>query len=199
MRINGGILRGRNIRAPKSGVRPTQDRVRGALFSILGETIFGARFLDLFAGSGAVGLEAWSRGAAFVCFVESDRRVLYVLKQNIHDFCGERTAVIGADARDYLRKRDEEAYDIIFADPPYTGGRKAAESEQKSGKSWRENLLNMIQASGILKAGGLFILEGRDIDFKGDSSCFTDIQRSEWELIDERTYGDTKLAFFRKL
>ena len=70
LRITGGTHRGRNIKVPKDDVRPTQDMVREALFSILQVDIGGCRFLDLYGGSGAVGLEAWSRGADFVCWVE---------------------------------------------------------------------------------------------------------------------------------
>ena len=103
MRITSGIFGGRTIKVPP-GIRPTQDKVRQALFSSLGERIGGARVLDLFAGSGALGLEAWSRGAESVCFVESDARVFPILKENIKTLCGEQPALsaIRSDAIRFL-------------------------------------------------------------------------------------------------
>jgi 16S rRNA (guanine(966)-N(2))-methyltransferase RsmD len=89
MRVTGGTLGGRLLKVPKGdAVRPTQDMVRQALFSSFATLVPGSRFLDLFAGSGAVGLEAWSRGAAYVCWVESDPRAFRVLKENVETLCG---------------------------------------------------------------------------------------------------------------
>jgi len=89
MRITGGIYCRHEIKVPKVGCRPTQDMVREALFSILGARIANCRFLDLFAGSGAVGLEALSRGAESVCWVESNRRTLALLKGNVERIAGK--------------------------------------------------------------------------------------------------------------
>lgn len=92
LRITGGELGGRQIRVPDGPVRPTQDRVREALFSMLGDRVVGARFLDLFAGSGAVGIEAWSRGAAQVCFVENNKRAYLILRQSVNELCASAGA-----------------------------------------------------------------------------------------------------------
>ena len=129
MRVTGGIVGGRTVKVPRGDkVRPTQDRVRQALFSSLAARIPGSRFLDLFAGSGAVGLEAWSRGAALVCWVESDAKVFEVLQGNVVALCGSASGhaeeqewrVIRSDVFRFLNGLQGAAgYDIVFADPPY--------------------------------------------------------------------------------
>ncbi|MCX7590400.1 MAG: RsmD family RNA methyltransferase, partial [Kiritimatiellae bacterium] len=128
MRVTGGILRGRSVRVPDAGVRPTQDRVRQALFSMLGTRIEGAAFLDLFAGSGVVGIEAWSRGARRVAWGERDRRVLQVLRGNGHALCGLTNNIYPMDVEQFLSGTLVSGpYDIIFADPPYGGARGTAQ------------------------------------------------------------------------
>lgn len=123
MRITGGRARGiplRSTDAPQ--LRPATDRMREAVFSSLGERVQGARTLDLFAGTGAYGLEALSRGAAFVTFVERERSILGILRANIAavekslQAAGPATAV---EARDALSYTGGSGYDLIFADPPY--------------------------------------------------------------------------------
>jgi 16S rRNA (guanine966-N2)-methyltransferase len=89
LRITGGELGGRQVRVPDGPVRPTQDRVREALFSMLGDKIVGGRFLDLFAGSGTVGIEALSRGASYVCFVENNKRVYSIMRQSVESLCAK--------------------------------------------------------------------------------------------------------------
>jgi len=126
LRIIAGELRGRRIRAPAGrSTRPTREAVREAWFSVLGDRIVGSRVLDLFAGSGALGLEALSRGAARVCFVESNRDVLAVLKGNIETLgVGQRAEVRAADAHRVVAGMTRDAaadWDIALADPPYSG------------------------------------------------------------------------------
>lgn len=105
------------------GVRPTPDRVREAWMSVVGDRIGGARVADLFAGSGALGLEALSRGAAQVTFVERSRRAARVLESNIRALgAGPRTTLIRADAMAHLRTLEPLRYDLAFADPPYDRG-----------------------------------------------------------------------------
>ena len=126
MRVIAGRFKGRRLRAPKGyDVRPTSDKVRSALFSILGSRIERARVMDLFAGTGSVGVEALSRGAAHVLFVEDDTAARTSLEANL--------AACGVDAREatvwsgrgvaglirYLKAHPEETADLIFADPPY--------------------------------------------------------------------------------
>jgi 16S rRNA (guanine966-N2)-methyltransferase len=122
MRIVAGQFSGRRLVVPKDPrVRPTADRVREAWMSILGEGLVGARVLDLFAGSGALGLEALSRGAASATFVELNQASFNALDQNIRALGVEdRVTVRRADAMRYAEKLSEGAFDIVVADPPYT-------------------------------------------------------------------------------
>lgn len=120
MRIIAGSLRNRRLaEAPARATRPTTDLVRGALFNILQARIDGCRFLDLFAGTGAVGLEAYSRGAAEVVWVEADGRAYAVCKANVTALAPDAAAgLTRARARDFL-DREGPTFDVIFADPPY--------------------------------------------------------------------------------
>jgi 16S rRNA (guanine966-N2)-methyltransferase len=119
LRIIGGEWRGRKLRFPDvEGLRPTTDRVRETLFNWLQPVIHGARCLDLFAGSGALGLEALSRGAANVCFVDSDRRAVQSLKDNLALLQDQAGTVVQADALTYL-KAGPQPFDIVFLDPPF--------------------------------------------------------------------------------
>ena len=121
MRIIGGAFRGRTIVAPKDArVRPTGDRVREAWMSIMQPSLPGARVLDLFAGSGALGLEALSRGAASAAFVELNPPSLAAIMANIAALGVEnRTVVHRADALRFVEKLEPGAFDVAFADPPY--------------------------------------------------------------------------------
>ena len=184
MRITGGEFGGRNLKVPKSdAIRPTQDRVREALFNIIQFEIAGSDFLDLFAGSGAVGLEALSRGAARVTFVERERRHLTVLKENVDSFRVQSTAVdvVSADAYRWISTYAGPGFSIGFADPPYALG------EEKGYAS----VLVTLAERGVIRPGGLFIAE------------MTAVQKAEetpgWELIRDRTYGKTRLCIWRRI
>jgi 16S rRNA (guanine966-N2)-methyltransferase len=122
MRIVGGHFGGRRLVMPKDArVRPTADRVREAWMSILGDELSGARVLDLFAGSGALGLEALSRGAASATFVELNPPSLRALDQNIATLGAENVVTVHrGDAMRYAERLPERAFDIVVADPPYT-------------------------------------------------------------------------------
>ncbi len=130
MRILGGEWKGRRLVRP-DGMRPTADKVRKAVFDILGEIVVGARVLDLFAGSGALGLEALSRGAAQATFVESEFPCVRAIRENIRHL-GEtavlRTDVLAGHATPMLRRlnRQGRTFDLILMDPPYglTVGKK---------------------------------------------------------------------------
>jgi 16S rRNA (guanine966-N2)-methyltransferase len=148
MKLTGGRARGRRLRTPRvPGLRPTSARVREALFDIVGARVVGARFLDVFAGSGAVGIEALSRGAARAVFVESDPHAARALEANLvataaHDrgmvMLGDAGRTIGA-----LGRRAER-FDIVFLDPPYATGAPG-------------DLLRA--AARLVKPGGVLILE----------------------------------------
>ena len=119
LRIIGGENKGRNIFFPATdGLRPTADRVRETLFNWLANIIEDSHCLDLYAGSGALGLEALSRGATKVVMVESNRKAADAIKQNLTNFGSESTSVICQNAISYLSKC-EQKFDVVFLDPPY--------------------------------------------------------------------------------
>ena len=123
MRVIAGSHRGRRLSGPRgTTLRPTSDKVREALFSILGTRIPGSRFLDLYAGTGAVGIEALSRGATIVTFVESDPKAVQVMRKNL-TACGmlDQAVVRVGPTQTFLRQPQswDGPYDVLFADPPY--------------------------------------------------------------------------------
>lgn len=183
MRIISGYLGGRTIRVPKGDIRPTQDKVRGAIFSSLAPVIPGAHVLDLYAGSGAMGLEAWSRGAASVIWVEKDRQIFRTLQRNVSELCGEDCArnCFCMDALLFLKKRMAPC-DIVFCDPPY---REGAESGQLAA------LVDLLGESESLIPGGLLVYE------HGIKEAETD--HPGWELIRSKTYGKTGVWIYRKI
>jgi 16S rRNA (guanine966-N2)-methyltransferase len=131
VRIVAGRWRGRRIAVPSgSDVRPTLDRVREAWMSIVQPRLSDARVLDLYAGSGALGLEALSRGAGSADLVESSARVFRVLRDNVAKLCAEDVATLHrADALRFVAALEPMAYDVAFADPPYSSGGAVALAE----------------------------------------------------------------------
>ena len=178
MRVTGGIGRGRRLKVPSgSRVRPTSDKVKQALFNILGDRVEGSYFLDLYAGAGGIGIEALSRGAARVLFVDASRDSLDVVKQNIEQMgFGDNAEVMLSTAESFLRKRTGH-YDIVFLDPPY------AEELQP--------LLELIAGAGILKDESVVIAE----HFKKQPSPE---QAGGLTLYRLAKYGDTVLAFYKQ-
>ena len=184
MRITGGEFGGRNLKVPKSdAIRPTQDRVREALFNIIQFEVPGCDFLDLFAGSGAVGLEALSRGAKSATFVDANRRHLAVLKENL-DSCRVQStavAVAAADAYRWIATYSGPGFSIGFADPPYALG------EEKGYAA----VLATLAERGVIREGGLFVAEMTAVQKA--------VETPGWELIRDRTYGKTRLCLWRRL
>ncbi|OED35840.1 16S rRNA (guanine(966)-N(2))-methyltransferase RsmD [PVC group bacterium (ex Bugula neritina AB1)] len=180
MRIIAGTIKGRVLKVPEGKtVRPTSQRVREAIFSILHSSIDNSDCLDLYAGSGALGIEAFSRGAKSVCFVEKDPQVLTFLKSNLK-YCqmDAISDVIHGDVmaqfanNPYLKKK----FDLIFIDPPYNHIPK--------------DLLQNIVRHGILSEEGLLILEhGANYDpiYPEDLNCTI-----------KKIYGQTRVSFFKK-
>lgn len=171
---------------PSAGVvRPTQDSVREALFSMLREIVPDSVFLDLFAGTGAVGLDAKSRGAAEVIWVERDKRVAAVLENNIKTICGsmDGAQLVRADAMQWLtRPSGRKRYITIgFADPPYT-------TEEKS--DGIDELLAAVAKSEIMVERGVFVVEQR-------LGSPMPLLPENWEMISERKYGKTRLCLLR--
>jgi 16S rRNA (guanine966-N2)-methyltransferase len=139
LRIIGGTWRGRRLRFPDAPtIRPTPDRVRETLFNWLAPALSGARCLDLFAGSGALGLEALSRGAAHATFVERDRNAARAIETCLAEWDRERRCdwrVIGADAADFLAVPGHP-FDLVFLDPPFDSGMLAAVAAQLERGGW---------------------------------------------------------------
>ena len=150
MRVIAGLHRGRRLLGPRGqAIRPTSDRVKEALFSILGERIVGARVLDLYAGTGSIGIEALSRGATHVTFVEADRVALRLVQSNLRQ-CGlEQSAnVCACQVNQFFRRGTQWAgpYDVVFCDPPYD-------------LRICNQVLRVLDAEHFLTDGGIFIAE----------------------------------------
>lgn len=156
MRIFAGALKNRVLKSPKGlSTRPTMGMVREALFNICQYRIEGALFLDLFAGSGAMGLEALSRGAARAVFVEINRECVQCISDNIQKVgMAEQAQVLQGDVFAKIKALEKmgRAFDIIYADPPYEKGQE--------GLQYGEKLVRAIDESALLKPGGLFFIEG---------------------------------------
>ncbi len=190
MRIISGLARGRKLITPdKSGsIRPTTDRAREALFSIIGDRVHSARVLDLYAGTGALGLEAFSRGAEQVFFVEKHANALNIIKKNctlcttgMTNLQGDELVVVQHDLRRGLRFRhptcDESLnFNLIFLDPPYKNG-------------LAEECLSFLDSSHFVTPDTLIIAE--------ECSSITLPQSfSQLSLMDKRRYGDTEFWFY---
>ncbi|NQU41367.1 MAG: 16S rRNA (guanine(966)-N(2))-methyltransferase RsmD [Lentisphaerae bacterium] len=185
MRITGGEFRGRVLRAPKAGVRPTQDRVRQAVFNILMDRVAGERFLDLYAGSGAVGLEALSRGASEVVWVEQDRRALSVLRANVADLGHGAGQVVADDVIRFLgRVAGRGVFDVVYADPPYTDGRDGGEDPLPG-------LLVAMQSGGVLAKDGILVYES-----SGGRRARGGELPPGWTALVDRTYGRARVRVF---
>ncbi len=180
MRITGGKYCRRTVATPRGdAVRPTQDRVREALFSMLLAELPGARFLDLFAGTGAVGIEAVSRGAGDVVWVEGDRVVHRLTVQNVTDIAGATLArnVVCSDVTRWIRTAGRgAAFDIVFADPPYVQAKDGGLTE----------LAEALKQQGVVAPGGLLIVE-MPVDAPVAAL-------PGWEILRDRTYGKTRLV-----
>ena len=173
MRIVAGTLGGRRIRAPAGrATRPTSDRVREALFSILGD-VSGADVLDLYAGSGALGIEALSRGAASAVFVDSDPRAVAVIGANL-EALGLDARVHKRDALAYLRDTREGPFDLVFLDPPYSSASEMAGPLSERLSSVLSDQSRIVSESDKRKPLLLTL-----------------------PLLDERAYGDTRIAIHR--
>lgn len=187
IRIISGTAGGRKINTPEgNATRPTTDQTREALFSMLGFDIAGSRFLDLFSGSGAVGIEAISRGAAHATFVEKDRRTCGILQGNIRT-CGfeERARVMGYDVGRALRELDTmgQSYDFVFMDPPY------AEGESKVANHMYSDTLSFLSDSCLVAKNCIIIVE---------HSYPIPQEFGSLRAYRTKRYGVSHLTFFRK-
>src|SRR5882672_6635260 len=187
MRIVGGRLRGRTLAAPKSlapksqAIRPTADRLRESLFNILthayGDPIAGARVLDLFAGTGALGLEAMSRGAAFALFVDDGAEARALLRENVEALgLGGATKIFRRDATRLGARGNVEPFSLAFLDPPYR-------------KGLAEHALAAAREDGWLIPDALVVVEeAKDATFKAPEG---------FEQLERRDYDDTEFVFLK--
>jgi 16S rRNA (guanine966-N2)-methyltransferase len=190
MRLTGGSARGRHLIGPKAGwrfLRPTGDRVREALFNILGEAAAGSTVLDLYAGTGALGLEALSRGAETAVFVDQSRQALELIHGNLINCFPAAKASLRQlnlskeDSMERLKKKmpDQLLFDIIFLDPPYE-------------KKLAEKTLAMLERGALLKENGLVVAEERASEQLAE-------QYGTLTLVSHRRYGETGLWLYRNI
>lgn len=178
MRIIAGEAKGRRLVLPKGfEVRPTSDKVKEALFNLL-PSVKGKAFLDLYAGSGSVGLEALSRGAAIAVFVEKKARLADAIRKNLQTMGLTAGEVLGMEARRGLTLLEDRGrtFDVIFADPPYERG-------------LLKDIFKSIAKSRLASVDALIVLQ---------HSIREDIQEADsFDLVDQRRYGDTILSFLK--
>lgn len=179
MRIVAGRWRGRTLRAPKgASVRPTLDRVREAVFDILGGRVAGRTVLDLFAGTGAMGLEALSRGAASAVLVEADPQVLAVLRRNVESLGADAAEALLMDYRRAARllRARSRRFDLVFLDPPYGTGLGSAAARE-------------LVRAGLVAPGAVVVAEEA-------ARSPEDPFPAGWETAADRRYGDTRIRVF---
>ena len=179
MRVIAGSAGGIRLAVPKCGVRPTMDRVKAAIFSSLGDAVAGARVLDLFAGSGALGIEALSRGASSAVLVEEDWQSAEIIERNL-----AKTKLKGRvrqqNVFDFLRHAGgAETFQIIFADPPY--------EKTNYGESYTANLLTNEALPRLLDSSGVLVLEKRPNETLPEMKL--------WRMVRQKTYGATEVLF----
>jgi 16S rRNA (guanine966-N2)-methyltransferase len=179
LRVISGTAGGLHLKSPKRhALRPTQDRIRQVIFSSLAEQVPGARVLDLYAGTGAFGIEALSRGAALATFVEQDKEAVQCIRDNLAH-CHLQGDVRQADVSTYLATPSPGLkFDLIFADPPYI---------KQAGTLDDDPLL--VQLTSLISPDGYFVWEhyaGRELKSAGN-----------WEVFRQRNYGETGLTFLR--
>nr|WP_282432148.1 16S rRNA (guanine(966)-N(2))-methyltransferase RsmD [Desulfurispora thermophila] len=181
LRVIAGKAKKRILKVPTGWTgRPTADRVKEALFNILGAAVIESDFLDLFAGTGNVGIEALSRGARKACFVEKDRRAVGAIKQNLAlTGLSQQAEIWAGDVFKILNNLSERKinFDFIFLDPPYD-------------KGYEEGVMELIIAGKLLRPGGLLIAEVSKRQVMPEEKNGLALWRRE-------KYGDTVLCFYR--
>lgn len=188
MRVITGKYRGRKLNTPENyDIRPTTDKAKEALFSILTNEIYGSRVLDLFAGTGSLGIEALSRGAEYCLFADSSRQSLNLVKENIeHCKIEEETKVMAGDYRKVLKQLGdriesglEKPFDIILLDPPYNRG-------------LLDEAFSLIRDGGILSDEGLIVAEHRREEKLPE-------EMYGFSMIKERRYGVVMLSIYNNM
>ena len=179
MRVIAGEAKGRKLKAaPGHGVRPMTDQIREALFSSLGDQVRAATFLDLYAGSGAIGIEALSRGAAEALFVERDPEVAKVIRENLEITGLSASArVVVDDVHNFVGRPPDAPFDLVMVDPPFATGLPSV-------------VLAELRTYRFLTDESLVILRL--------SSKTTDRPGDDWSFDRERRYGDSTLLYLRQ-
>ena len=176
MRVITGTARGRRLRTPENyDIRPTTDNVKESVFNIIQFDIEGRRVLDLFAGTGQLGIECLSRGAAEAVFIDENTAAVKIVKENLRT-CGFTAAVLQQDALSYLRHCGK--FDLVFVDPPYDSG-------------LYESVLETINSVDILSDGGIILCESRREKTLPD-------MRAPYRKKKEYNYGRVKLTVYIK-
>lgn len=189
MRVIAGSAGGIQLEVPKRGVRPTMDRVKAAIFSSLSDKVINARVLDLFAGSGGLGIEALSRGAASCLFIDHDRQAITTIERNL-----KKAKVEGKtrqqDVFEFLKRLSDAdraeslgGFDMIFADPPY--------EPMDSGEGFTDKLLANDALPPLLAQDGVFILEKRPEERLPEMPL--------WNLVRQKRYGATEVLLLAPL
>lgn len=200
MRVIAGKYKGRTLRMPKGVlIRPTQDRVREAIFNIIQKSVSGSTILDLYAGSGAFGIEALSRGARLAVFVDIDRKCARTIKENLSFIENSEKSyeLIRKETIDAISAfgNDSRKFDIIFMDPPYykkgfVDRKKAAKKGKQTGSPAKNSLIK-IEACDIVSRYGFVIVEHFAKDGIPDNI-------GRLSLFKKSKYGDTAVSFYRK-
>lgn len=180
MRVIGGKARGHKLKmVPGDTTRPITDRVKENLFNILGDWVIGTRWLDLFAGTGQVGIEALSRDAEHAVFVDKERNAVRTIRANLgHTHLAGFSTVVQRDAFSYLRDSRSGQVDVIYVAPPQYKG------------LWKEVVLSVDKQTGsMLRTEGLLIAQI-------DPAEFEDLELEKLQLGDQRKYGRTMLCFY---
>lgn len=180
MRIVGGLYSGRKIKSPRGmTTRPTPEVVREALFNILSRKVVGCKFLDAYAGTGAVGIEALSRGACFAAFIERDINAYRILQTNISSLnLMDKAMVLCADVIESIKEieRKVDSFDIIFLDPPYYNNEI-------------DSCLDILQRSSIVRNDSILVIQhARDIFF----------EHKGFGKVKQKKYGKTVITFLMK-
>lgn len=179
MRVTGGLFKGRRLAAPKSGrIRPALDQVKEAVFNILGD-ISGVKVLDLFAGTGSIGIEALSRGAKECVFVDESREAISIIRENLRRLGIEQNAIVFAKSASIAVRvlgRRGEQFDLIFIDPPYL-------------KNLVNSTVEKIDEYKLLKQGGTIVIEHHPKE--------PVLKHKAFEISDRRKYGQTVVTFMR--
>lgn len=179
MRIITGKVRGLQLTVPKTyDVRPTADRVKESVFNIIGSKIIGAKVLDLFAGTGNLGLESWSRGASKITFIDESKESLRLVRSNIAKCRADADCVVVKGSAPVVAERfaaSGELFDFAFCDPPYN-------------KGWVQQIITVLGKKPFLKAGGYLVVERSAHDALPQLSA-------DLELVRSNRYGETVVDF----